>query len=491
MGDGFGSLLGRASGAASISEPLMALGAWAVPEFWLPVLIWTVWAAGGIWLLGRGAPGAKQGSAHPATGRRVAQVLLFMLPLALLTRGVASPFVAALDLSWGADGAREAPAVVASAHPGEPAPVQAPSEPGARHPVPGSGHEAAPGLGAPVTDAGRVSHASGAGLLARDMLRWLAGVGFIGVLAFAGHGFVGFCGEAWTLRRLEAGLERLTRRDVLLRFDELRRGLGVEAAIDWRVGPPGSVPMTFGFRRPVVALPPEMLASPRDAALAVRHELVHIKRHDYAWAWAEGLVTSLFSFHPLVRRVARDIGQARERSCDLEVVSHLSDPRPYGELLVHMAGRPRAPLLVAAGLAPSSSTLRERLESMTRFADSIHQEPTRASTVLTLAMGLGLVLSAACVGGAPDVPEPEVNFSAEAFTMQFGPMSDEIRSEVLQRLDLQVNYLIEQMEEIRAGELQPHARARYDLLESMYVERLEQYETLKMEAEVNRQLGVS
>ena len=58
-----------------------------------------------------------------------------------------------------------------------------------------------------------------------------------------------------------------------------------------------------------------------------------------------------------------------------------------------------------------------------------------------------------------------------------------------------MNYLVEEMDVLennaRNGDFPRHLSARYELLNSMYVERLEQYETLRMEAEVNRQLGVS
>ncbi len=490
MGEGFGYLLGWASGAASIPERMTALGGWAIPEFWLPLLTWTAWAGAGVWLLGRSGPGGMRGSAHPAAGRRVAQVLLFMLPLALLTRGLVAPIVPDLGFSPDANRGWEASAAVGSGARAEASP-QPQTASGHLQQAPPPGLETRGESSAGALEAGRIPEVTGAGILGVDVLRWLAGAGLGGVLILSGYGLLRFGAETRALRRLRAGLGRLTDQVVLRRFDAVARDMGIEARIDWRVGPPGSVPMTFGFRRPVVALPPEVLDCPGDSALAVCHELVHVKRHDYAWAWAEGFVASLFRFHPLVRRLARHIGQARERSCDLEVVSRMPDPRRYAELLVHMAGRPRAPLLVAAGLAPSSSNLKERLESMSRFADSNRRERTKVSTVLTVVMGLGVALSAACVGGAPDVPEPDAEFSAESFTMRFGPMSDENRGEALRLLDLQVKYLIEQMDEIRSGQLEPHARARYDLLESMYVERLEQYETLKMEAEVNRRLETS
>jgi beta-lactamase regulating signal transducer with metallopeptidase domain len=60
-------------------------------------------------------------------------------------------------------------------------------------------------------------------------------------------------------------------------------------------------PVTFGFFRPVVLVPPQFPSLDRRAQSAILvHEFFHVQRGDWLFTLAEELVRVLFWFHPAV-----------------------------------------------------------------------------------------------------------------------------------------------------------------------------------------------
>ena len=80
---------------------------------------------------------------------------------------------------------------------------------------------------------------------------------------------------------------------------------GVRRPVELLEGPPDSVPMTFGARKPVVVVPRSLLDSPGSLKIVLAHELIHIRRADYVWALLDCLTAALFAFHPLIRLLRR------------------------------------------------------------------------------------------------------------------------------------------------------------------------------------------
>ncbi len=150
----------------------------------------------------------------------------------------------------------------------------------------------------------------------------------------------------------------------------MSRQFGVRRPVELLEGPPDSVPMTFGARRPVVVVPRSLLDSPESLRIVLTHELVHIRRADYVWALLDCITAALFAFHPLVRVLRRGIERCRETSCDAEVVAAgIVRPRQYAELLVRTQVPGQIPMpVVAAGISAQTVTLKERLQTIRNFA---------------------------------------------------------------------------------------------------------------------------
>ncbi len=142
---------------------------------------------------------------------------------------------------------------------------------------------------------------------------------------------------------LAVGLVRLRRmrrvalieRPVVVDAD-LQPALGTRAEI--RYARDLQQPVTFGLRRPLVLLPESMRNQPPEIQRAViGHELLHVKRRDWAWLIVEELAVCLFWFHPASWWLAARIQCAREEVVDELAVLLTGRRRTYVEALLAFA----------------------------------------------------------------------------------------------------------------------------------------------------------
>jgi beta-lactamase regulating signal transducer with metallopeptidase domain len=127
-------------------------------------------------------------------------------------------------------------------------------------------------------------------------------------------------------------------------------------------------PFTFGFRRPVIVLPEEMLASgPSDVLLSViGHEMAHIERGDFLCQAALELLFPLLAFHPCAHWIRRRIRAARELSCDELVAARFLDGPRYAASLLDVALKTAAcaPLASPALSTVSAGDLEDRIRRL-------------------------------------------------------------------------------------------------------------------------------
>ena len=120
-------------------------------------------------------------------------------------------------------------------------------------------------------------------------------------------------------------------------FDDLQATIGTRASIRWcdRL----DHPVTFGFRNPVVLLPPSVASLPPAAARAlVAHELFHVRRGDWAWLLLEEAIRAIFWFHPAVWWLVSRIQLAREAVVDELSILATNARRAYMDTLLTFAG---------------------------------------------------------------------------------------------------------------------------------------------------------
>jgi beta-lactamase regulating signal transducer with metallopeptidase domain len=127
-----------------------------------------------------------------------------------------------------------------------------------------------------------------------------------------------------------------------------------------------AAPMVVGLLRPAILVPAEGELAGEDLALALEHELVHVRRGDAWRALAPALTRRLLFFHPLVRLAEREYRLATEAACDAEVLSRdgaLSER--YGRLLVRFAAG-RGSEAPAGAWSFAASPIFRRLDMMVR-----------------------------------------------------------------------------------------------------------------------------
>lgn len=171
-------------------------------------------------------------------------------------------------------------------------------------------------------------------------------------------------------------------------------------------------PAVAGLRHPVLLLPVdfESAFSHAEAALILKHELMHLKRADLPVNALLCVLQALHWFNPLLWFVGARVRQDRESACDAQVLA--SDERDcrsdYGHALlkVQSAYCPRGFSLGFVGIFGSTAAVRARIEAIAKYR-RVH--PVMAWLVTLLICGLGLVgATRAQTEKAPDKAETKM-----------------------------------------------------------------------------------
>ena len=129
---------------------------------------------------------------------------------------------------------------------------------------------------------------------------------------------------------------------------ELSKELGIRKKVTLLVYENASSPMIIGFWRPILVLPEEEYTS-QESFYILRHELIHLRRHDVFIKFLLMLARDLHWFNPVVYLMQKEAAVDMELACDEAVVRGASfDQREaYTETLMamlHGTGR-KGPLL--------------------------------------------------------------------------------------------------------------------------------------------------
>jgi beta-lactamase regulating signal transducer with metallopeptidase domain len=137
--------------------------------------------------------------------------------------------------------------------------------------------------------------------------------------------------------------------------DQIARGYGIRRRVSLRMTLQGTIPATWGLRRPVVFLPVEAIDWSHERLRAVlMHELAHVTRFDFLVQTLARVACALHWFNPLVWLAAGRLRVECERASDDLVLSAGLTPLDYATHLVELLrelrrGReaPRAALAMA------------------------------------------------------------------------------------------------------------------------------------------------
>jgi TonB family protein len=203
---------------------------------------------------------------------------------------------------------------------------------------------------------------------------------------------------AWGLGKTVA----LARRSTPVVTDALARSVRVIAPADESVpvqiaiSPLISVPVTVGFRRHLLLLPPDFLESvtPADLDALLAHEFAHIRRRDFVKNIFYGLVALPISFHPLTWLTRARLAETRELVCDTMAAKALVGRESYARSLLRLAA-----ILSGTGLSgPAQALAIFDTNNLERRIMDLKQKPTcmRAAPRIAVISVCAAIAVAAC-----------------------------------------------------------------------------------------------
>jgi beta-lactamase regulating signal transducer with metallopeptidase domain len=180
-------------------------------------------------------------------------------------------------------------------------------------------------------------------------------------------------GVAMALLWLAAGIVRLRRLsrsgDVWLdgtaRLNEIAYAAGIRRPVLVTLSGAVSVPMTYGFLRQTIILPEAARGWTADALRrALRHELEHVRRDDWAVQLVARIALAVYWPQPLVWLAWRRFCLEAERACDDAVVTMDAASADYAQQLVTLARGLRRATPVPALAMASPSKLAQRIDAI-------------------------------------------------------------------------------------------------------------------------------
>ncbi len=200
---------------------------------------------------------------------------------------------------------------------------------------------------------------------------------------------------------------------------EETRGLAGGSA-EFRLSAEVESPVTFGLSKPVVLLPEKFLQlDARFQAAIACHELLHVRRRDWAHHLGEEVLRSIFWFHPAILWLVGRVRLAREQVVDLEVVRLTAARKTYVEALLEFTSGRR----VAAIPAPpflAEQQLVERVALMLKEASMPRKRLIASLSVIGCGLA-GAAILAVTVFPLKAAPRTDAGVQEETQTALRGP----------------------------------------------------------------------
>ncbi len=233
------------------------------------------------------------------------------------------------------------------------------------------------------------------------VIAWLAGVtGLLGRMA----------GGLWRVRRLHLAAIAAPASSWQAVCTRLASNLGLGATPHVAELRNVETPTVVGWMRPVILLPIAAIANltPSQVEAILAHELVHIRRHDFAVNVAQTVAETLLFYHPSVWWLSGRIRVEREHCCDDAAVELSGDAVQYATALTELEALRSTGTALA--LAATTGSLTHRVRRILRLPHV--REPRSLSEAASLMLALVLVLGV----GALRLPGVDVSGATPAAT---------------------------------------------------------------------------
>ncbi len=265
---------------------------------------------------------------------------------------------------------------------------------------------------------------------------WIgAATAIAGLLALIA--LIQFMIECLSLRSLTHRLQQADAGGLAKLSDKNRQLLSsFSGAVNLLLSDDVAVPCTFGWFKKHIVIPKNLSADPGKLNMVVRHELTHIKNHDFLLNMITKVIRALFFFHPLVHALSKNIETYREMYCDQQVLQDSAiSQKNYAQLLFDLAPRtgvtyvpgqnsfnagerssqPPFKTSAAINMAVQPSTLKKRIKTMKNATPNLPSFRWSISIVLVIALMITGLMACSDVSNngitEADVQQTQANIS--------------------------------------------------------------------------------
>ena len=220
------------------------------------------------------------------------------------------------------------------------------------------------------------------------------------IIAYSGVALLllgGLAAALLRLRQIRSRAQLLSEPRWLLALVAAQRRVGCKNGTALLVSSELDSPVSWGLLRPTIIVDSAAAAAVDQAEAIISHELAHVIRLDWLRLVLGRVAVALFWFNPLVWMLVRRSHQLAEEAADDAVLRTNIPCSDYADLLLHSVRHAqRSTLLAANGVAPSRSSLSQRIGHVLDGTRSRHSVRFGwAATSLAVAASFNAVLAAA------------------------------------------------------------------------------------------------
>jgi len=189
-----------------------------------------------------------------------------------------------------------------------------------------------------------------------------------------------------------------------------------------------SVPMTFGWARPIVMVPKSFNRLSADEQEGVAcHELLHIHRRDWPVALAEEVIRAFLWFHPAVWLLLPRIALSREQVVDAGTVDMTGKRRQYLDALWQIVVSSQRPAAAYAVPLVGRSHLRARVEFLKKESAMSKNRIIASVVVLVVAVAAAGFVGATVFSTAASTTAEKLSETTPWSTQDDKPQSEKAK----------------------------------------------------------------
>jgi beta-lactamase regulating signal transducer with metallopeptidase domain len=192
-----------------------------------------------------------------------------------------------------------------------------------------------------------------------------------------------------------------------------------------------SVPVTFGFLKPIIVLPVALInqLTLQQAETLILHELTHIKANDYLLNWFLIIAENIFFFNPFILTLCKKIRLEREKYCDNNVIAFKYAPLLYAETLLKAQYMKQQISQYQLAAVTGKKQLLQRIQFFTNKKNSI--SPKRSLFIMPLFAGLLITIFSAVLFFQYNITAARTTTSAKVAVTSFTKMTGELNTPLI------------------------------------------------------------